>query len=693
MASKARSPFDVPLDADQRKTLGLWLQYELLNALAAKSAQDVEVDYWHALYEQARTRAKNLPWPDAADLTSYIPCEQVDSVHARMMRTVWTEPLCTVSGYGQGADRAPFVEEFHQWKVEEENLQSVLDKFFLIGLIEPRALLEVSESSTTRLTRKTMTAKVKTDPTGALLFDDKGQPQFETDALGKFIDAQPQEPAAQTVVDDPQTIRTGPQYRIVPYRDSLILPGHARDEQEIWGYAKRVWKRKRDLQADAAKGLYDIEAVNQLTEVGDRQPDMALQRSLMDIAPQRAETAEKELWEVLWLVDLNSLLETHGASTLTDKTYSGARWYTVTLHLLTGNLLRLNHDDLDRSRFVPMTLFPRPDRATEGFSFIGHKLITITEEHTAGRNMWADCMARAVNSPIGRVAGALWDPDEQPLGPKQVIDVRQQGEIFPIEFPDVPQSLPAFIAGAENAARRVGGINDIAAGQQIQKGNPTLGEVQMATEQSFVRMDLIVRRAQKALEAVMQIRHAIWKRVLAEQPDGIDAPQSLKVGLEVAGTPIDQYLPQGKITAALLEGAFRFKPYGSVETADLNVQRNNLIGMAQALPMFMQIWGPIIGPMLQTPQAGRAVFRELLRVMRWPNPQTFLGSPSQDLLGQGGMVQGPQVPQLGGAPGQPPGPGMPPSPGIPGLQPGILPPQPAPSPLGMPLAPQPPLMQ
>ena len=33
---------------------------------------------------------------------------------------------------------APLVEEFHQWKAEEERLQGVIDKLVLQALIEPR---------------------------------------------------------------------------------------------------------------------------------------------------------------------------------------------------------------------------------------------------------------------------------------------------------------------------------------------------------------------------------------------------------------------------------------------------------------------------------------------------------------------------------------------------------------------------
>src|SRR5438093_241614 len=188
---KARDPFQVTLSDSQRTTLALWLSEQLDDALNAKATQDRDVDYWHMLYEQARTRStKNLPWPDAADLTSYLACEKVDALHARAMRTIWTDPVCTVSAYGEAADRAPFIEEFHQWKAEEERLQSVLDTLWLISLIEPRGLVEIYEGSEWRTVRKRMQVKVQVDPlTGAMSFDEQGNIQFEKDEQDRYIEA------------------------------------------------------------------------------------------------------------------------------------------------------------------------------------------------------------------------------------------------------------------------------------------------------------------------------------------------------------------------------------------------------------------------------------------------------------------------------------------------------------------------
>lgn len=643
---KTPSPFDVSLTDEQGAFLGRWASQEIQNAQAAKATLDSDIDEWHKLYEQAKRR-RVAPWPDAADLTSYIPTEKVDAIHARLMRTVWVTPMWTVEGWGQSADRAPFVEEFHQWKAEEERLQSVLDRLSLTALIETRALLEVSESSERTIVRRERKVKPRVHEAGGLMFDERGQPLLERDSQGDYIDVDGngsvEEPSVTIVSDESTLVRTGPQYRVIPYRDSIILPGAARDEQEIYGYGKRCWIRLVDIKRRAALGVYSAAVVDRLTETSDRDNEPALQRSLQTVGvDQDRQTASKELWELLIKLDLGDLCDTYRVPRVRG-VGDGLRWYVLTIHLGQQLLLRMQHDDINRSRYVPIILYPRPDRVTEGFSFIGHKLITVIEEHTAYRNMAADRSAMAVSAPIKKLTGALWDEDEQPWGPKAVITVKDHREIEPVQVPDVPQSVFEQIAYQDRTAERIAGVNDIAAGQVAQESR-TLGEVQMATEQSFVRMDLIVRRFQEKMEDLAQIRHAIWKRALAERPEGIEPPQSLVAGLEGRGVSIDRYLPNGRITAALLEGAFRFKPYGSVETANVSKQQVDLTRAIQSLGMLLTAF-PMLAPMFQTPQAARAMGRYWLKVFRVPSPQSFLGSPAQDLTQQLALQQLP-IPSL-----------------------------------------------
>ena len=674
MPKTPRDPFEIRLAEDQRRALGLWVNDELTRSLNARSSQERDVDYWWSLYEQARTRT-NPPWPDAADLTSYLASEKVDALHARVMKTVFVEPICTVEGWGAAADKAPFIEEFHQWKAEEERLQPVIDRLLLQSLVEPRGLIEISEGTEMRTTRKRVNAHVETDPnTGGQLFGEDGQPVLKRDASGQLVTTpDPQAVTADTVIDSTERVRTGPVYRLLPYRDSVILPGHARDQGDIYGYGKRFWRRYEDViaRSKGPQAMYDAAAVEAMTGHEEREPDQALTRSGMTVATAERGQGEKELWELTILVDLSLLMEDLGHGPV-PKELKGQRWYLMTVHPATQALLRIQHDDLERSRMVPVILFPRSDRVTEGFSFVGHKLLTIIEEHTAVRNMRADRAAMQAQAPIKRLAGALWDAQEQPWGPRAVIDVRDMRELEPFVLPDVTPPLMVWEQGCERTAERVAGINDVASGQVAQESR-TLGEIQMATEQSFVRMDLIVRRFQEALEDIYQIRHAIWKRTLAEQEDGMDAPQTLLSNLEGRGVSIDQYMPDQKVTAQLLEGAFRFKPHGSVETADTMKMRSDFTAALQGLQPLLQAF-PQLQQMFSTPQAARSFGRHFLQVFRVPNMQAFLGSPAQDLQQDQQMqvqaLMAQMMPQ--GMPGQMPG--MPPGqPGMPTGAPGMPP--------------------
>ena len=182
------------------------------------------------------------------------------------------------------------------------------------------------------------------------------------------------------------------------------------------------------------------------------------------------------------------------------------------------------------------------------------------------------------------------------------------------------------------------------------------------------------------MEDIAQIRHAIWKRTLAENPDGYEAPLSLLHNLEGRGVSIDAYLPEKKITADLLDGAFRFKPRGSVESADPNRLRNDFVGLLQALPALLQAF-PLLQMMFSSPQAARAMARQFLRVFKVENTQAFLGSPSQDLQAQAQLNLMPPAPPMM------PGMGMP-GMGMPGMPPGLPPGMPG---MGGPPMPPPPM--
>ena len=662
MAKRARTPYEVNLKPDQREDLTLELCRALDDALSARIASDAEIEYWHTIYEQGRTRlGTNTPWADAADLTSYLGTQYVDVLRSQIVRTIMLDPVFVVEGYGEAEQKAPFVEEFHSWQLEVEGFQQVLSRAVHLALIESRGVIEVYEDTIKRPVRKVIKAKLTLGPDGAALIDEKLKPVLDRDPMGNYVEVTDEmTPTAEISIDAYETVCRGPRLRTIPYRDFLELPGHAQDRSEVWGFAKRFYRRLDQLQERARAGLYGTQAVEDLGSDDERASATSLAGEPLAIASKDGTwQVEKELWELLILRDLDG---------------KGLRWYVATIHKDKRLLLRLQHDDLGKPRFFSLVPFPRPN-STDGYSYVGHKLITVIEEHTAWRNMLADRAAMQLQVPIKRLQGALWNPETDPIGPKSVIPCRDMREIEPMVLPDVTAPAIERIRDTERAGERLSGINDVSAGV-TPEDRRTLGEVQEITKQSQGRSTEAVKNLQETLEEIAQVRHLFWKRALAEMgTEGMALPPSVLQGLETRGVNVLDYLPNKKLTAAMLEGAFRFKPRGSVEDADLARKRSDFNQFLQALANFSQI-NPMVAAVLQTPQAAKAMIEQSVRLHGIEDKQAFLGSEAMQAIQR--VQQQMQMAQMmaGGASGQD---GMPPP--LPGAG-GAPPPSPTPQPIG-----------
>jgi hypothetical protein len=655
------SPWDVKLSAEKRKDFAIWLCRELDNAKSSRSVPEPEVEYWWRLYEQGRTRSsQSMPWQDAADLTSYLGTEKVDALRARIMRTIFVEPFYTVEGWGASAAKAPFVEDFHQWQLESEGLQSFLARTILASLIEPRGVLEVYEETTCRKARKKIQAQLvmSADGAGYQMDAQTGEPILAKDENDNFIEvSEPGIPSAEVVIDDVEYVRRGPGYRVLPYRDFLVLPSHAKEKSDIFGYAKRFTKRWDLLKEAAEFGTYDKPAVLSLHDNSDVSSERTLAGNPEPVAAQDGPTSEKELYEVQLLHDLGD----------------GLRWYVATVHLPTNTLLRLKHEDQATHRYIIVVLFPRADKSHEGYSLLGHKLITTVEEHTAWRNMLADRASLEISAPIMRVQGALWDPDIQPMGPKAVIDVRDMKEVQAFQIPPAMQGAITREQEIVAASERVAGMTDVVIGGAQTAGDSTLGEFNVRTEQVLVRMDEVIKNLQESLEDLGQARQAIWVNTLKEQQKtgGMLAPKTLfersaVPGLDDRGGDV---AVDGKVTAEMIEGTFRFKPRGSTETADRGRLRADYMQGLQGLALMFQVWPALAQVIGTNPEAAKSAVEQWLRLFGIPDKQAWLGQPKPNPMGGPpidpfaviGMP--PMMPGMGGGmpnAGMPP-PGAPPS--------------------------------
>jgi hypothetical protein len=650
------NPFAVQLSEAKKNDLIAMLRHEIQSEIDARSSvvqPGGDLDYYRTLYEGGdRTLTKTFPWPGAANLTSYLGTESVDAVRARIVQTIWVDPIWIVAGFGPYASQAPFVEEFHQWKAEEERLQGYLRDVMQVALLEGTGILEVFERPIMRRIKQKRRVEIQRDPlTGGIRVDAAGQPMPVRDEFDDLVDAiDDSQPSADVVTNTMNRIRKGPRYRVHSLRDVYCLPGSAHDREDIWGWAKRVFKRVGDLKSLAVQGIYDKDAV---AACGDEDERTALfhetRRGIQTATRLPGNFAEKELWEIPILLDLDN--DGH------------EEWYLITMHLDKGILLRVQRDDLNLARFLPFTPFPRPD-SIYGYTCV-EKIINIIEEHTGILNATADRSTLVNAAPITRVHGSPWNPFLVPWGPLAIMDVRDHNEVKAMQIPDVPGSMIERAQAAIAAKERVMGLSDSSLGVHPQVDR-TLGEVQLVNLQSAVRVDEILKNVQEPIEDLFQIRHRIWVRTYEDDERGERIPSDVLTGIEERGIAIGS----GTVTANMLRGDFRGKPHGSTDTADLTRMRGDYNGFLQAIGQLAQN-SPMIAMTLGQPEIIKMIMTQAMRVYRWPDTHSLtvaLQRMEQQQQMQQQMQQlnpeqqMPQLPPAGAAPPAPPAapPGGPP---------------------------------
>jgi hypothetical protein len=638
----ARDPFEVDLSEEQADELVDFLCTEIEYGEMARDAivgDDQRIDQAHLMYEGGDgSIIKDTPWPGAANLGSFIVTEKVDSMRARIAATLFADPVWIVEGLGDAAERAPLVEVFHQWKTEQEKLQSYLVRVIHNSLIEGTGVLEVSDRVVQRKGLRRVKALLQRDPmAGTVLIGPDGQPVPVLTKQGKYVDASPDEPFLAMVVSDIVRATAGPSFRVLSLKNFGMLPGHATEREDVWGYYKKVHRRLPELQCRERDGYY--KNIEELGKSGEREQTPAERRAGVDIPAQYDETAEKEIYEVTVLMDLD------------DDDYE--EWYIVTLSKLHRTLLRVQYQDYNTPHYITFTPYPRPN-SIYGFSYAYDKLGSLYDEHAALRNMFADRSVLAVSAPFIQLEGSTWNPALKPFGPRQVIPVRDMNELKQLEIRDVPASIPNALQMVLSAAERLSGQNDTSTGL-ISQLDRTKGEVQLATEQSFVRIDEVVRNFQEGMEDLFNLHHIIWKHKLEEEPEPLPGDILLAMterGFEMTDTTI---------TADMLAGIFRGKPHGSVESADFSKMRGDFVQMMTALTQLGQAV-PAVAAHLNNPVVIRSIMSQLARIYRWPDRANLVSS-----------FTGEMPPPPGMQPGMPAGPGqeqLPPMPPGMSLKPG-----------------------
>lgn len=646
MPKRPKDPFAVTLSEEQERELTSRLVEEIRLGKRARSNHMEDwglLDFYYSLYEQQSQKgiSRDTPRYGSADLTSPIGTENVDSLAARAVKTIFLEPMWIVEGQGPSAKKAPLVEEFMQWRQEAMRLQKVMKRAITSSLVETGAVLEVCEDAEKYQRDELVRCEPQRDELGNILLDAKtGKPLPMLDADGEPVE--PTDPAVfveyKRTVEDYR--RRGAYVRRRSMKDFLFLPSHAEDDREVWGHATRFWVTLAECERrQKSDGWTHIEELGGGTHERDTRAEQ--ERAGVSVEVNHGnELVEKELWRIQFWWDLGK----------------GLKCYTAVVSEIHDVIVDLKCDWLTKWRTVYLNPYPCP-YSVYGYSMIGTKLLTTIEEHTAWRNMNADRETLNSNAPIKVLHGEEWNPELQPFGAGRTIHVSNMNAVQPFEFEGISPQAMQKEQQCVSDAQRIIGLNDIAIGQQSEKSR-TLGENEMATRESFTRTDDPIGNLQEAIEELGEVIHAIEVQTLKGMEDGIEAPalvgerlqQRSMMAAQPGGVAFD-----GTFTADMVDGVYRFKPRGSVESADPN---RRLARMLQGIDRVIS-WGqvnPQIRARVMSDAFGDAMMQMIVTELKPRDTAAFL-TPVQ-----------PPMP-MGGPPGLPPGgPGgpMPPDGGPPG---------------------------
>lgn len=608
MATKPKRP--KPFDVELPDTLATELCQDITNAFDMRSSVVGDgglIDLADFYYEQGRSDPKDRPFVGAADLTSYFIYEKVSALRARLMKAVFgVRPFCFVEGWGQDASKAPYVEEFHDWQTRKGDLPLELYKTIHGALLEDAYILEVSERIETRRTVEELDVALELHPDTQGPILENGQPKIQMDADGEPVPATDGQASAKIKRDYVKTKRLGPQYDAISMKDFVFLPGHAKNQKQVYGYAYRVFARVPELQEKAKDGVYDQKAVDLVGEAHDRE-NAAVPPVVDGVASQdHPAIVEVELMQVALKRDLDD--------------DGREEWYVLTVHVPSSTILRCKLDTfvmrVGIPRCVPFVLFPRRN-SVYGYSFAFDALLTLAEEHTSLRNMKADRGALATQAPLKILQGALYDPEAQPMGVGRAIYVREMNEVQPMQIPDVPNSAVQQTIEQVQAVERVSGLGDNAVGVQSLEAR-TLGEQRLVAGGTAVRVDEVMGHLHWAISQVMQLSNAIWVDTLEVDGKGIDAPSSVVATLQSRGADFD-----GKFTVSMLKGNFQFEPYGSDATADPQRQRGDFNSGLMALGELAKTVTSL-QPILADRAVGQTILEQWARVYNIRDRQPFL---------------------------------------------------------------------
>lgn len=468
--------WNVPIDADERKKLGLHIR-ELID----QYTRDNERRRWNA--EQWRRDVALLPtgranrWKNSADVPAHLTHIYCESHRQKLNSQIVSisPPFTAVARKIAAQDSVAQIEEALLAMLDEAEWPEKADQLHNELPILGNCFLRVDYTQRFRNRPKVVTTFKPEDfqsltragmsPVEAFLG------AHQTDAKGV--------PKVR-VKHEKVKVHDGVEFKVIKWEDGIILPSRIRDPDEAYGIGERLMIRGVDLRAGVASGRYFKEEVETLLEKsGDPEPsdrrevlyDQGKELESYSSYHEDPDYRDYLCYELCWLMDGDGDGE--------------LEWVLVTLHYDTGRVLGLKYLPYEHGEpcFHLFRLYTRT-RELWGIS-VAEKVACIQDAMTAVLNQvidYGDLISNLHgNLIVDDTAGIDVNKMECRMGtPLRVDDV---AGVKPLNISGLPPELYSMLDYLKSAGDLIASSNNTSLGK-TSDASKTLGEVQIALGQN-----------------------------------------------------------------------------------------------------------------------------------------------------------------------------------------------------------------
>lgn len=467
MELAAQNEVMAPLPQETQDELVKKLKYEYDTFKSAVAPLHQKLDKWSKVYEAVKKGSKTWPWPGASNYVVPLAMATIDSIHARIMKSVFeVDPIWLASARTPEASEATKKAEWYlDYWADTMRLRQVIDSVALNMLIDGVGILKTDWARDTRPIPTTMTPDGQPTPSQVVEYD-------------------------------------GPRGYAVPLKDFVLIPADAPTIDDAVYVGHRVFLTRGKLQQRRDRGLYFN--VNRLLEKSD---SPAVQRprhpsGLLATTDGGGQYPETDQYEIV---------ELYGPYEFTPGNPQPALFTLSVEHSI---LLRIEPYPYKygRSPYTDFSIFPRSNFFWA--RSMAEMLESPQEELTALHNMRGDSIARRIAPPLLRRMGSRWDPETQPWKPGQVIDVNDPAEISELQLSEVPSSLFAHEQDIMAFTERMTGMSDVFMGR-VSSPYQTATATTAARTEGLVRMDISISRFQ---ESMQRLAWVLWWLLFQYRP-------------------------------------------------------------------------------------------------------------------------------------------------------------------------------